>query len=370
MMGAATALVTTAVLLAPAYRPPRPSTDDEHDLRELLDRWGDQDSLGYFALRAEKSLVFSPTRKAAVAYGVAGSVALASGDPVGDPEAWPGAIRAWLAQVEANGWVPGVLGAGEAAATAYDRAGLEVLELGDEAVLEVAEFTLEGRAMRGVRQAVSRVTRAGHTLQVDRQHDLTPAEVEEVRAAVTAMRDGDVERGFSMALGRLGDPRDPELMVARAREYDGRLVAVLVFAPWGREGLSLDVMRRVADADNGVVEFMIAGIVGRAAELGIQRISLNFAVFRSTFDRGSRIGAGPVLRLWRQVLLFASRWWQIESLYRANAKYRPIWVPRYLCYRRASELPRIGIAALEVEALVARPRVARLLRPRLGASAR
>jgi lysyl-tRNA synthetase, class II len=370
LMGAATALVTTAVLLAPSTRPPRPTPDDDADARLLLERWGEQDSLGYFALRSDKSLVFSPTRKAAVAYGLAGAVALASGDPIGDPEAWPGAIRAWLAISEANGWIPGVLGAGEAAATAYARAGLEVLELGDEAVLDLSEFSLEGRAMRTVRQAVHRVGRAGHTMEVDRQKNLTPAQIAELRAAATAMRDGEVERGFSMALGRIGEACDPELVVVRAREADGRLVAVLVFAPWGTRGLSLDVMRRVSDADNGVVEFMIAGLVAQAPELGIDRISLNFSAFRSTFERGSRIGAGPILRLWRQVLLFASRWWQIESLYRANAKYRPIWVTRFICYRRAAELPRIGIAALEAEALVARPRIARLLRPRLGASSR
>jgi lysyl-tRNA synthetase class 2 len=173
-----------------------------------------------------------------------------------------------------------------------------------------------------------------------------------------------------MALGRLGDPRDPDLVVVRGRAASGELVAVLVFAPWGERGLSLDVMRRRADADNGVVEFMVVELVGRAEELGVDRLSLNFATFRSTFERGSRIGAGPVLRMWRQVLLFASRWWQIESLYRANAKYRPVWVTRFVCYRRATELPRIGIAALEAEALLVRPRVARFLRPTFGASPR
>jgi lysyl-tRNA synthetase class 2 len=370
LMGAATALVTTAVLLAPAARPPKPSARDDADVRALLDRWGEQDSLGYFALRSDKSLVFSPSRKAAVAYGVAGSVALASGDPLGDPEAWPGAITAWLDTAAANGWIPGVLAAGEAAATAYSRAGLEVLEFGDEAVLELSEFSLEGRAMRTVRQAVNRVDRAGYTFEVDRQKDLSPEQIAELCRAAEAMRDGEVERGFSMALGRLGEPCDPELVIARTRDSEGHLVALLVFAPWGRHGLSLDLMRRERNADNGVVEYMIAELVERAPRLGIERISLNFAVFRSTFERGSRIGAGPVLRLWRQVLLLASRWWQIESLYRANAKYRPIWVARFLCYRRATELPRIGIAALEAEAFVARPRIARLLRPRLGASSR
>ena len=60
-------------------------------------------------------------------------------------------------------------------------------------------------------------------------------------------------------------------------------------------------------------------------ELGIHRVSLNFAVFRSAFTEGSRIGAGPNQRLWRRVLLFASRWWQLEALYRSNAKYRLEW---------------------------------------------
>ena len=57
--------------------------------------------------------------------------------------------------------------------------------------------------------------------------------------------------------------------------------------------------------------------------MGGRAVSLNFAVFRSVFERGARLGAGPVLRLWRSLLTFFSRWWQIESLYRANAKYRP-----------------------------------------------
>ena len=52
-------------------------------------------------------------------------------------------------------------------------------------------------------------------------------------------------------------------------------------------------------------------------------MSLNFAMFREAFERGAEIGAGPIARLWRQALLLASRNWQLESLYRSNAKYLP-----------------------------------------------
>jgi lysyl-tRNA synthetase, class II len=121
-------------------------------------------------------------------------------------------------------------------------------------------------------------------------------------------------------------------------------------------------MRRARDSENGTVEFVIVGLAEQAERLGIRQISLNFAVFRSVFERGSRVGAGPVLRIWRRVLMLASRWWQIESLYRANAKYNPIWVPRFVCFRRAGELPRVAVAALQAEAFLARPRLRWLAR--------
>lgn len=356
-LGALTALLTLVALLRPARKAPTLSADDEARLREMLAKFGCRDSLGYFALRGDKTAIFSPSGKAAVVYRVVGSVTLASGDPLGDPEAWPQAIEAWLAEAESYAWTPGVLGASEAAAIAYKRAGLDSLEMGDEAILDLDEFSLEGRSMRVVRQAVNRVRRAGYTLDVTRQKDLAPEDLAEAVATAEALREEDVERGFSMALGRLGDPRDPDLLVARTRDGQGRLVAVLGFVPWGDDGLSLDLMRRSKDSENGTVEFAVIGVVEAVKALGVKRISLNFAVFRSVFERGSRVGAGPVLRLWHRLLMVASQWWQIESLYRANVKYNPEWVPRFVCFRKAGELPRVVIAGAEAEAFFQRPRL-------------
>ena len=361
-LGALTVLLTLLTLLAPARKPARLEPEAEQKVRTLLQRWGARDSLGYFALRGDKTAIFSATSKSAVVYRVVGGVTLAAGDPLGDPEAWPGAIQAWLDEADTYAWIPGVIGASEDGAIAYQRAGLDSLELGDEAVLHLDEFSLDGRAMRVVRQAVNRVKRAGYTLDLRRQRDLAPAELEEARATAEALRGEEAERGFSMALGRLGDPHDPDLVLARARDGADRLVAVLTFVPWGEDGLSLDLMRRSRESENGTVEFALVGVAEQAKALGVRRISLNFAVFRSVFERGARVGAGPVLRLWRRLLLVASRWWQIESLYRANAKYQPEWVPRFVCFRRAAELPRVGMAALEAEAFVQFPRLRWLAR--------
>ncbi len=355
-------VISTVLILAVLYaafrsrRAVDPLTeDDETRLRALLDRHGDRDSLGYFALRREKSVTWSPTGKAAVAHRVVGGVSLASGDPIGDPEAWPGAIEPWLAEARAHGWIPAVMGASEEAGTVYARHGLDALEIGDEAIVETAGFSLEGRAMRTVRQAYNRVKRAGYTVRVRRHADIPADEMTYLLQRADDWRDGATERGFSMALGRLGDPDDGQCVMLECADGEGELRAVLSFVPWGPNGLSLDLMRRDRDSDNGLMEFMVIEFLQRAQEIGITQVSLNFAMFRSVFERGGRIGAGPVLRLWRSLLSFFSRWWQIESLYRANAKYRPIWEPRFLLFEKSADLPRIGIAAARAEGFLEAP---------------
>ncbi|MBP2704771.1 DUF2156 domain-containing protein [Microbispora sp. RL4-1S] len=369
-LGALTAVTTIYLFL----RPERPvavlGPEDEERLRALLARYGGQDSLGYFALRRDKSVVFSPSGKAAVCYRVVAGVMLASGDPIGDVEAWPGAIRRFLDEAARHAWVPAVIGCSERGGEVWTREGrLDALELGDEAVVDVAGFTLDGRAMRNVRQMANRVERLGYTCRVRRAADLSGGERDRVRAAADSWRGTETERGFSMALGRFGDPADGECLVVTAHRDPGDgpggdLRAVLHFVPWGGDGVSLDLMRRDRQADPGLNELLIVKALQAAPGFGVARVSLNFAMFRSTLARGERLGAGPVLRAWRGVLVFLSRWFQIESLYRFNAKFQPRWEPRFLVYPTARDLPRIGLAALRAEAFLTpglpRPRFARL----------
>ncbi|MGW5868462.1 bifunctional lysylphosphatidylglycerol synthetase/lysine--tRNA ligase LysX [Streptomyces sp. NPDC055239] len=335
--------------------------DEEPRIRALLGAYGAQDSLGYFATRRDKAVVFSPSGKAAVTYRVEAGVCLASGDPVGDREAWPHAIGAWLDVARRYAWAPAVMGASEEGATAYARSGLGALQLGDEAILHIAAFDLDGRDMRVTRQAVNRVRRTGATTRIRRHSTLTDEEMEEIVDKADAWRDTETERGFSMALDRLGDPEDGDCLLVEALDAEGRLIALLSLVPWGKDGISLDLMRRDrASAPNGVMEFMVAELCAGAGKFGVRRISLNFAVFRSVFEEGARIGAGPVLRLWRKLLLFFSKWWQLEALYRSNAKYHPEWYPRFICYGDAGALARISLASGIAEGFVSVPSLRKL----------
>lgn len=360
LLGLGLMTLLTPVYLALRAPEPRPemSDDDEQRLRQLVARH--PDSLGYFNLRRDKDVVWSPSGKAAIAYRVVSGVMLASGDPMGDPEAWRGAIKAFLERAEEHAWTPVVLACSERAGRAWVRdTGFSALELGDEAVVDTTAFTLEGRPMRNVRQMVRRVERAGYVVEVTRAAEVDDGVRRRVLMDAEAWRSSATERGFSMALGRLLEREDGDCVFVAARQ-DGVVRAFLQFVPWGTDGMSLDVMRRDRDADPGVNELMIASVLQAAQGLGVKQVSLNFAAFRSALEHRERLGAGPVARLWGGLLHFASRWLQIESLYRFNAKFQPQWRSRFLIYPTGRDLPRAALAALEAEAFLTWPKLGRL----------
>jgi lysyl-tRNA synthetase class 2 len=356
-LGLFTLVVTVYLFLRPAQPRARLAAADAAKIRELLAKQGERDSLGSFALRNDKSVIWSPSGKSCVGYRVVAGVMLASGDPLGDPEAWPGAISVFLAEAARHAWRPAVMGCSEQGAEVWCREGdLSALELGDEAIVNVADFSLSGRAMRNVRQMVTRVAKNGYAAEIRRVRDIPPAELHQIIRIADSWRGSQTERGFSMALGRIGARGDEECVLVTARE-NGVLRAILHFVPWGADGLSLDLMRRDRTAQPGLNDFMIVEAIKAAPDLGVKRISLNFAMFRAVLERGERIGAGPILRAWRSVLLFMSRWFQIESLYKFNAKFSPVWEPRFFVFPSGRDAPRIAVAALEAEAFLVWPRL-------------
>jgi len=351
-LGAIALLAAMYVLFRSQRSRTRLEVDDEVDLRLLLAAFGSIDSLSYFATRRDKDVVFAPDRRAAVTYRVENGVCLASSDPVGDPRAWDAAVTAWQQFSQRYAWTPAVLGASVRGAEVYGAHGLKVLELGDEAILTSRGFDLDRPELKPVRQASQRLLRSGYTLRIRQHADVPMSDMSAAVLMANVWRVGTDERGFSMALSRLGDPADGDCVLVEALDDGGTVRGLLSFVPWGSDGLSLDLMRRDPAAPNGVTEFMISGLMAQLGGLGLHRISLNFAVFRSAFAEGARIGAGPIARAWRSTLLVASKWWQLESLYRSNMKYAPAWQPRFLCYRDAGDLASVALAAGRAEGFV------------------
>jgi lysyl-tRNA synthetase, class II len=337
------ALLVVARALAPALvRPVR-----DPGLAEAVAASGD--SLAYFALRDDRLSVRGGD--ALVSWAPVGVVALAAGDPLGPPAEWPTAVAAFLAEAAAQGRIAAVLGCGAEAARAWQAAGLITIYLGDEAVLDLDRFTLEGRAVRIARQSWRRAQRAGLTATVCRIGELRPRELAALRAVSAHWRGGSPERGWSMALGRLLDPRDAGGFLVVGRDAAGRPLGLLHLVPWGRDGASLDAMRRDRDAPAILNDFLVVEAARRLPALGVRRLSLNFSFLRAILVAGG--DAGLSVRLARWGLCRLSRRFPIQSLYQFNKKFAPAWQPRYLAVQAAEELATVALACLRAEGLLA-----------------
>src|SRR5664279_3884098 len=330
----------------------------EFRARDIVRRHGSS-TLDYFALRSDKKWFFH--RDSLVAYAVYGGVCLISPDPIGPrnerEQVW-GAFRAFA---DSHGWTTAVMGAGESWLPTYRDSGMHNIYLGDEAVVKLQEFSLAGKHMKGLRQAHNRIKKNGYSVTFHDPSKIDPGLTEELTSLMRLSRQGEHERGFSMMLGRIFDPRDTGLLLAVVRAPDGAPAAMCQFVPAaGIKGFSLDLMRRdPGDHPNGLLDFALYSTIEHLRTGGYEGLSLNFAALRSTLS-GDK-GDGSVQRAERWFLKRLSNFAQIESLWRFNAKYEPEWLPRYVVFDTAEHLVPVVMAILRAESLWEIPVLGRLL---------
>jgi lysyl-tRNA synthetase class 2 len=365
-------LVEIATLLAMAYvvfRPlaaPRglPDPAARQAARELVRAHG-SDTLAFFKLRADKQYFFSGDRRAFIGYRIENGVLLLSGDPIGPPDALPALLaelRAWAA---ARGLRLGAVGASESMCALYEELGLRSIYLGDEAIVELRRFSLEGRPIRKVRQSVTRLGKAGYAAELCPVGELDGDTRRAVERVLVSGRQGAPERGFSMAMDSISGAHQAETLLVLARDDTGAVRGVLHFVPvYGRPAVSLSFMRRDPGTPNGLTEFLVVRAIELLRARGLEEMSLNFA----TFARWMHSPEKWWERLLGRLVALANPFFQIESLYRFNAKFFPRWEPRYLVYEGTLGLPRAGLAAMWAEGQLPKPRLALRRRDRLAGS--
>ena len=182
ILGVGAMAMAAALVFRPLAAPSRaPGAGGRARARRLVLAHG-HDTLSFFKLRGDVRYVFSPDGRAFLAYRIEAGVMLVSGDPVGDAAAVPGLLRRVRTLAETHGLRLALLAGSDGVLDVARQAGLRSLYIGDEAIVDVAGFSLEGRPIRKVRQSVTRLERAGYRLSLDRQGDLPPGAVAELQA--------------------------------------------------------------------------------------------------------------------------------------------------------------------------------------------
>jgi lysyl-tRNA synthetase class 2 len=328
-----------------------PASADRDRAAELVQEHG-RDSLSYFALRRDKSYFFSPSGRSFVAYRVIGGTALVAGDPIGEKAERRELIREFVRVAHTKGWRVAIAGASNEALEDYAGSGFKSMYLGDEAVIQPATFSLDGRAIRKVRQSVSRLEKNGYVVRVLSTADADQRLKAELRAVSEEWRGNWPERGFTMAMDALF--LYPDTVLAVAVGPDGSVGGFLQLVPSpASDGYSLASMRRRKDTPNGLMEYLITETVAWARAHAVAEVSLNFAVFADFLRADEDAGRGT--RAVRWALLKADRLFQVERLHSFNRKFFPHWRRRYFCFERWSDLPLAGLAYLHAESLLTPP---------------
>ncbi len=351
-----TLLMIAYVIFRPLAVPRTPPSPAARQVASDLVRAHGADTLAFFKLRADGHYIFSEDRRAFVAYAIENGVLLLSGDPVGPPDAIPGLLGQVRQFADDRGLKLGALGASQSLCPLYEGLGLHTIYVGDEAVVELGRFSLEGRSIRKVRQSVTRLSKAGYQAEVHELAALDERTLEEAEKVVELGRQGAPERGFSMAMDSLQGEHDHETLVVLARDEAGAIRGVLHFVPcYGRPAVSLSFMRRDPSTPNGLTEFLVVKAIELLRDRGVEELSLNFAAFAKWMHSPEK----PHERWLGKLIALGNPFFQIESLYRFNAKFFPRWEPRFLVYEGTFGLPRAGIAALWAEGQLPKPRIGR-----------
>jgi len=357
-------------LLAIALALLRPVTASLHvldfereEVRRLLVEYG-APPLAYWALLPGLLYLFSPNRRAVIAYRVEENVALALGDPLGDPAEIPGLIATFDRLCLFNDWRPAWYQITERWLPVLGDCGWAAVKIGEAAKIDLPQLCFSGKDCQDIRTALNRLPREGceavwYNLVTDPEGwipALTAISEEWMRA-----QHGE-ERGFSQGTWELALRYANELRMLVLIDADRKPIAFLTFVPiYGSEGgWALDLMRKQSVVCPGAMEFMLATALLRFKEEGATQVSLGLSALA---DITPQEGAGtPELLNRVRALVYEhfNRLYNFKGLHHFKDKFQPCWEARYLVYPSLPQLPRVLLALIRAHTVPSRRRPQKL----------
>lgn len=319
-------------------------THDREAYLRLL-RASEAGSLGWIGTWEGVSYWFAPGGGAAVAYRLVSGVALAISDPACAPEERVATLKGFIAHANEHGMTPVFYSVHEPTAAALRGLGFSDMTVAEEAVIELPGWGIAGKAGEKVRQPYTRALREGLSMkwcafsELSQRENLALRALSEEWVASKALP----EMGFT--LGTFKEMQDDDVRLALAIDAQGRIVGVTswlpTFAHGEVRGYTLDIMRRVPDGPNGVMEFLIASVALRVREEGALELSLSGAPLATSdpSDEGGVMNAvlGRVSEALEPLYGF-------HSLLRFKKKFRPEHRRMSMSYADPLQLPSIGVA--------------------------
>jgi phosphatidylglycerol lysyltransferase len=314
--------------------PAAPEPDDLERAAAILLASGN--SAANLALLGDKALLFSDNGKAFLMYGIEGSSWIAMGDPVG-----PKAERQELAWrfrelADQHGARAVFYEITDDNLPLYIDLGFALLKIGEEAIVRLPAFSLEGGHRKGLRRAHRTVQNEGATVEVV-PPGAVPELLPELREISDAWLAGKKTREKSFSLGRFDDDYLRRFPVALVR-VGGRIVAFANIWTGGKEELSVDLMRFRPEAPSGVMEYLLIELMLWGRQEGYERFNLGMAPLSGLANR-------QLAPLWNRIgaILFrhGENFYNFQGLRAYKDKFDPVWEPRYLASAGGLAIARV-----------------------------
>jgi phosphatidylglycerol lysyltransferase len=327
--------------LANLIRPARPhlKLPGEPDLQKALPLIKQYSSAqAHLALMADKTLLFDADAKAFIMYDVEGRSWVAMGDPVGeDEEARRELVWSFRDLCERAGGWPLFYQVRPEDLDLYLEVGMNLIKIGEEARVPLAEFNLDGKSKKVLRNTINKLTREGMRLEIIPSEAVAPL-LPTLKAISDAwMRDKGVrEKGFS--LGTFDPQYLQRTPMALVWQNDQLVAFANLFLTDSKEEASLDLMRHLPEGTAGVMDFLFIELMQWAKGEGYRWFNLGMAPFSGLQNRRS----AP---LWSRLgaLLFGrgERFYNFRGLHKYKDKFDPVWEPRYLAVPNGIALPLV-----------------------------
>lgn len=301
-------------------------------------------SLARFTLFDDKSYYWSPGGSL-IAYVTEGRIAVTLGDPIGPVEDAAAAIGGFKAYCAGNDWTPAFYQTLPDYLDSYRAAGLQMVCIGHEAIVDLGTFTLAGGANKSLRSAINRLTKEGHRAEVH-EPPLSDDLLHELRGVSDEWLEGHgTEKHFSLGWFDEAYLRSGPVVVVY--EPGGRISAFANILPeYQLNESSIDLMRHRRDAESGTMDFLFVSLFEWARKRGYATFNLGLS---SLAGVGEHADDPLVERALHYVYEHLNQFYSFKGLHQFKEKFHPDWSPRYLIYSSLASLPGVVIALVRAD---------------------
>jgi phosphatidylglycerol lysyltransferase len=313
--------------------------------KEIAERYG-RSSLSRLTLLPDKSYFFT-IGGTMFAFAHEGRVALVLGDPIGPETDLLQALAAFKKHCVENDWLPAFYQVLPDHLQLYKSNGFSTLMIGQEAIVDLNAFTLEGKSGKEFRTVLNRMERLGHCAEMH----LPPLEegllqnLRDISNEWLTMMHGN-EMGFSVGWFDDDYVRNSPVMAVHAP--DGKITAFANVVPeYQRSEYAVDLMRRRQVIENGTMDFLFVSLIHWAKTQRLKTFSLGLSALSGLGEHSD----DPVTeRALRTIYENLNRFYNFKGLHAFKEKYHPQWEPRYLIYPGLPSLPLVGTALVRANA--------------------